>query len=44
MNADDEEMDAPGTTISYCTELILAHQKTFTEITSLIILGKAENN
>ena len=33
----------PGQLI-YCSELILAHQKKFTEITSLILLGKAENN
>ena len=44
---DDEEMAAPvntGRQLIYCSELILAHQKTFTELTSLIILGKVENN
>ena len=43
---DDEEMAAPVNTgqLIYCSELILAHQKTFTELTSLIILGKVENN
>ena len=28
----------------YCSELIVAHQKAITELTSLIILGKVENN
>ena len=43
---DDEEMAAPVNTgqLIYCIELITAHQKTFTELTSLIILGKVENN
>ena len=43
---DDEEMTAPVNTgqLIYCSELILAHQKTFTELTSLIILCKVENN
>ena len=43
---DDEEMVAPLNTgqLIYCIELITAHQKTFTELTSLIILGKVENN
>ena len=38
---DDEEMAAPvntGQRIN-CNELVLAHQKTFTELTSLIMLG-----
>ena len=43
---DDEEMVAPLNTgqLINCIELITAHQKTFTELTSLIILGKVENN
>ena len=38
---DDEEMAAPVNTgqLIYCSELILAHQKTFTELTSLIMIG-----
>ena len=42
---DDEEMAAPVNTgqLIYRSELFLAHQKTFTELTSLIILGKVEN-
>ena len=37
---DDEEMAAPVNTgqLIYCSELILAHQKTFTELTSLIMI------
>ena len=43
---DDEEMTAPVNTgqLIYCSELIVAHQKKITELTSLIILGKVENN
>ena len=38
---DDEEMAAPVNTgqLIYCSELILAHQKTFTELTSIIMIG-----
>ena len=28
----------------HCSELIVAHQTKFTELKSLIILGKVENN
>ena len=41
---DDEEMAAPDGQLIYCSELIVAHQKKITELTSLIILGKVENN
>ena len=43
---DNEEMaDAVNTRqLIYCSELIVAHQKTFTELISLITLGKVENN
>ena len=43
---DDEEMTAPVNTgqLIYCSELIVAHQEKITELTSLIILGKVENN
>ena len=43
---DGEEMAAPVNTgqLIDCSELILAHQKTSTELTSLIILGEVENN
>ena len=38
---DGEQMAAPVNTgqLIYCSELILAHQKTFTELTSLIMMG-----
>ena len=39
-------MAAPVNTgqLIYCSELMLAHQKKFTELISLIILGKVKNN
>ena len=43
---DDKEMAAPVNKgqLIYCSELIVANQKKITELTSLIILGKVENN
>ena len=44
-NDNEEVGDAVNTgQLIYCSELIVAHQKQITELTSLIILGKVENN
>ena len=44
-NNNEEMADAVNTgQLIYCSELIVAHQKAITELTSLIILGKVENN